>query len=115
MMNRWILTKETRDEFFPKIQEWLEKICGFSNEELEILKNEAFHLELSDTTLNPYTTMLLLQEFGFEKQSISDNGWELHFSIRMTHPTMQLPFSNELIIFGCGMTFDLTIAQAECL
>ena len=43
-MNRWMLTKETRDEFFPKIQEWLEKICGFSDEELETLTKEILEI-----------------------------------------------------------------------
>lgn len=114
-MNRWELTEAVRQEYQPVVQKWLDKITSFSNEELENLENEAFTLELSDTKLRPYTLMLLMKEFGFEKISTDDNGWELDFWIRMKHETLNLPFSNEICIHGCGMTFELNISPSECM
>ena len=116
-MNRWTLTNELRNEFKPKIQEFLNKMENLTDEQIEQMPNEDFMISFSDTKLNPYVLEQILKEMGYEQESFDKNGWEMDFWTRMrrkdgkTFPSM----CELLCIQGCGMTFELNLAVDEFL
>lgn len=110
-MNRWILTDEIRDKIKPLLTEYFDKVENVTAEQVEKMTNEELGIDLSDKGINPYQLVDLLKEFGYEKEGQDDNGWELDFWIYMRRTdgkTFDSTCEN-LVIAGCGMTFELKI------
>lgn len=110
-MNRWALTDEVREKINPLLTEYFNKVENVASEQVEQMSNEELGIDLSDKGVNPYQLTQLLEEFGYEKEYQDDNGWELDFWIHMRRKdgkTFDSACEN-LIIFGCGMTFELKL------
>lgn len=110
-MNRWKLTDEIRNKIKPLLAEYLKKVETLTVDIIEIMPNEHLGIDLSDKGINPSQLVELLEEFGYEEIDRSDNGWELDFWITMRRKDGKCFESTceELIINGCGMTFELKI------
>lgn len=98
-MNGYQLTDEVRTHWLPILTTFLEKVEA-NDQEVE----NPDVLELSDTTLNPYTTWKLLEELGYHQEKFDDNGWQLDFWISMDKPGYK-----RLIIGGTGITFEFKL------
>lgn len=110
-MNRWELTDEVRNKYKPIIEEFLIKVRDLTPKQIELMDNEEFTLELSDTELRPYTLQeLMSKEFGYTDSEFDDNGCELDFWITMSQPNSQY---EKICINGCGMTFELTQSKSN--
>lgn len=110
-MNRWIITDEIRDKFNPILKEYFDKVENLSVEQMKDISCEELGLQLSDKGINPSQLVDLLEEFGYKETNREDNGWELDFWIYMTR-TDGKKFNScceNLVINGCGMTFELKI------
>ena len=114
-MNRWNLSKEVHDKYYPIVKEFLAKLEGYSLEELETLNQSNFKLDLSDTTLNPSTLKDLLEKLGYEEDEMDTNGWQMDFWIDMNRTDNKtFPSGCEkLQIIGTGMTFELAIVVKD--
>lgn len=110
-MNRWHLTDKIREKFKPILQEYLNKVETVTVEQVERMANEELGLDLSDTGINPSQLVDLFEEFGYEETSRDNNGWELDFWIHMRRNDGKCFDSTceHLVVFGCGMTFELKI------
>lgn len=95
-MSKWALTDDMRKKFIPIIQEFINKV--------EAVEFPDESLELTDTELNPYTLGLLLEEFGYEKVDIDENGWQMDFWI-----TFEKEGYKTLTIEGTGITFEFKL------
>lgn len=110
-MNRWHLTDEIREKIKPLLVEYFNKVENVTAEQVEHMSNEELGIDLSDKGINPYQLISLLEEFGYKKENQEDNGWELDFWIymkRIDGKTFDSTCEN-LVIAGCGMTFELKI------
>lgn len=116
-MNRYTLTDELRNEFKPKIQEFLNKMENLTGEQIEHMSNEDFMISFSDTKLNPYILEQILIEMGYEEIDFDKNGWQMDFWINMRRKDNKTFDSTceRLCISGCGMTFELNLAVDEFL
>lgn len=110
-MNRWHLTDEIRDKIKPLLVEYFDKVENVTAEQVEHMSNEELGIDLSDKGINPSQLEDLLKEFGYEVKHRDDNGWELDFWIYMKRTDGKYFDSNceNLVIAGCGMTFELKI------
>lgn len=110
-MNRWILTDEIRDKIKPLLTEYFDKVENVTAEQVEKMTNEELGIDLSDKGINPYQLVSLLEEFGYKEISRDDNGWKLDFWIDMRRTDGKCFDSDceHLVVFGCGMTFELKI------
>lgn len=110
-MNRWNLTDEIKAKFKPILQEYFDKVENLTIEQVEAMSNEELGLELSDTGINPSQLVDLLEEFGYKENDRDDNGWELDFWIDMRRKDGKCFDSTceNLVVRGCGMTFELKI------
>ena len=84
-----------------------------SDEDTDAMGNEEFVLDLSDTKLRPFTLLELLKDFGYNKESMDNNGWELDFWINIRKAGSFPSTSQSLCIHGCGMTFELMLSVKE--
>lgn len=110
-MNRWLLTDEIRDNIKPLLTEYFNKVENITYEQMEEMTNEELGIDLSDKGINPYQLVSLLKEFGYEKEDQDDNGWELDFWVYMKRMDGKFFDSGceNLVVSGCGMTFELKI------
>lgn len=111
-MNRWILTDEIRERISPLLREWFDFVENLTDEQLERVElSEALEIDLSDKGINPYQLESLLKEFGYEVEDRDRNGWELDFWIDMRRKDEKCFASGceNIVIGGCGMTFELRI------
>ena len=110
-MNRWLLTDEIRENIKPILTEYFDKVENVTVEQFENMSNEELGIDLSDKGINPYQLEILLEEFGYEVEDRDRNGWELDFWIRMkrTDGKTFVSTCENLVIAGCGMTFELKI------
>lgn len=99
-MNRYELTEKVKEKFTPIVEEFIKKA-----EEKEFADDL---LELTGTELNPYTAWKLLEEFGYNKDDIDTNGWEMDFWI-----TMKKDGFTDISIRGTGITFELNLYIGE--
>lgn len=77
--------------------------------EVEDLENsEPSVLELSGTSLNPYTLWKLLEEMGYESEDMDRNGWQLDFWLTLVKPGFK-----SLVIAGTGITFEFKLYATE--
>lgn len=113
MENRWILTTEVKNKYTPTIKEFIDKINNMTTKEIENSENTVFKLYLSDTELKPYTLLKLMEELGYKKESMHSNGWENNFNIRISKQDGNGDICDQLIILGCGMVFELSLAVEE--
>lgn len=104
-MNRWILTQEVVDDIKPFLREWFDEV-----ENAECADDIA--LDLSDMHINPHQLETLLEEFGYERDDMETNGWEMDFWIYMTRTDGKHFDSGceNIVISGCGMTFSLMLS-----
>ena len=110
-MNRWLLTDEIRNKIKPMLSEYLHKVENVTSEQMEDMTNEELGLDLSDAGINPSQLVDLFEELGYVKKEQDRNGWEMDFWIYM-HRTDGCVFDSgceQLVISGCGMTFELKI------
>lgn len=114
-MNRYELTEEVRNTWKPIIKVFIEKLESLTEEDMKKENELTMCLELSGSTLNPYTLMKILKELGYTNESIDSNGWQMDFWIKMSkNNNIHYPSGCEnLIINGCGITFEL-ILSVEC-
>lgn len=97
-MERYKLTEEVKNEYTPIIKEFIDNLAS-DNEDVDD------SLNLSDTKLNPYTLGKILEnEFEYQEDDISHNGWQMDFCIYYTKEGMP-----DLCIEGCGITFELIL------
>ena len=110
-MNRWLLTDEIREKIKPILVEYFNKVENATVEQLENMSNEECGIDLSGKGINPYQLENLLEEFGYEVNDRDRNGWELDFWIHMKRTDGKTFVSGceNLVIAGCGMTFELMI------
>ena len=110
-MNRWHLTDEIREKIKPLLVEYFNKVENVTAEQVEHMSNEELGIDLSDKGINPSQLEDLLKEFGYEVENRDDNGWELDFWIYMKRTDGKIFDSTceNLVIAGCGMTFELKI------
>jgi hypothetical protein len=97
-MSRYILTNDVKGIYAPIVQEFIKK--------LEANEEENPKLNLSDTKLNPYTLIELLEELGYSKEDQDENGWQMDFWITMTKQGCK-----SLCIGGTGITFELNLSE----
>ena len=107
-MNRWKLTEEIKNAIKPLIREWLDKV-----ESVECADEIA--LDLSGMNINPSQLEELMEEFGYEKDDMERNGWEMDFWIYMNRTDDKHLDSGceKIVISGCGMTFSLMLSVQE--
>lgn len=110
MSNRYELTKEIKDKWFPVIKDFLDILDNWKPE-YENDDTKKTELDLSDTELNPYTLKeLLINEFGYEEDSdkFDTNGWQMDFWIYL-NKSSHVP----LCITGTGITFELSLSYCD--
>lgn len=112
-MNRWKLTDEVKETFIPIIQNFLNKMESLTIDEIDCMDNNEFCLDLSDTKLNPYTLLELMNDFGYSKGDFDSNGWELDFWIDISKDNFYPSTCEKLCINGSGMTFELKLSVKE--
>lgn len=95
-MSRYDIKEETKVKFLPLVKEFI----------WDIESDENRNIDLSDTDLNPYTLMSILEELGYVKEDVDVNGWEMDFTIKMV-----LEGARDIKIYGCGITFELTLSS----
>lgn len=95
-MSRYDIKEETKEKFLPVIKEFI----------WDIESDENRNIDLSDTDLNPYTLMSILEDLGYIKEDVDVNGWEMDFSIKMISEG-----ARDINIYGCGITFELTLSS----
>lgn len=98
--NQWKLTDNLRNKYAPIIKEMIEKI--------ETNTEDVLQFDLADEQLNPSTLGYLLEETGYEQINVETNGWEMDFWITYSKKDYK-----NLVISGCGMTFSLSLCEAE--
>ena len=77
---------------------------------IEGLERGAEDFNLSDKDLNPYQAYRVLGALGWEEIEIDRNGnWEQDIWATFQHPNHE----RNLIVFSCGMTFELKIYLEE--
>lgn len=110
-MNRWTLTNEIREKIKPLLVEYFNKIENVTAEQMENMTNEDLGIDLSDKGINPWQLVNLLEEFGYERNDMDHNGWELDFWIHMNRTDGRTFESNceNIVVAGCGITFELKI------
>ena len=114
-MNRWLLTDEIRAKIKPILTEYFNKVENATVEQFENMSNEELEIDLFGKGINPYQLETLLEEFGYEEEYRDRNGWELDFWIHMKRTDGKTFVSGceNLVIAGCGMTFELKLYIAE--
>lgn len=106
MANRYQLNDEVRQKYIPIIRD---HITAIESCNLEEKSRYEIALDLSDTELNPYTLGTLLEEeFGYERDDQSDNGWQMDFWIY--YKKQDKP---DLLVQGTGITFELNLRGNE--
>lgn len=113
-MNRWNLTDEIREKYVPIVKGFLDKISVLEPTEIESMDNDEFKIDLSGTELNPSRLKDILEELGYEEDDTDHNGWQMDFWIKMVKE-IQTDCStiNNLVITGCGMTFELGLSVKD--
>jgi hypothetical protein len=101
-MSRWELTEEVRLKYTPVVEEFIKQVelSKYSDGENRLEK------DFSDTELNPYTLVKLLETLGYEEIDQDSNGWQLDFWI-----TMKKDRHKSLYVLGTGMTFELKLVE----
>lgn len=105
-MNGWNLTKEVREEWREVIENHINKI---QNCDLEEENPYDVELNLSNTSLNPYTLGKLLEELGWVEEDFDHNGWEFDFWGYYS----KNGYENRILMRGCGMTFSLFLSGED--
>ena len=111
-MSRWHLTDEIKGKIRPLLTEYFDKVENVTAEQVEHMSNEELGIDLSDNGINPSQLEdLLVEEFGYEVENRENSGWELDFWIYMKRTDGKYFDSGceNLVINGCGMTFELKI------
>lgn len=110
-MSRWHLTDEIKGKIRPLLTEYFDKVENVTAEQVEQMTNEELGLDLSDKGINPSQLVDLLEEFGYKDIDYDRNGWEMDFWIYMKRTDGKHFDSGceNLVINGCGMTFELKI------
>ncbi|WCF11432.1 hypothetical protein NDS46_31230 (plasmid) [Paenibacillus thiaminolyticus] len=104
MANRWTLTDEVKEKFMPVIQEFISKLESMKPEE----SSELLEIDLSDTELNPFTLVILLESIGYEQTNQNDNGWQMDYWITMCKEGFK-----PLLVKGTGITFELRLSEKD--
>ena len=114
-MNRWQLTDEIITKFIPILQEYLNKIENITAEQFMQMETKDLDIDFSDTGINPTQLCDLMEELGYKETKTEDNGWELDFWIHLKRKEGKHFESGceNLVISGCGMTFELKIGIDE--
>lgn len=110
MSNRYELTSNVKNKWFPVIKDFLDILDNWKPE-YENDDTKKTELNLSDTELNPYTLKeLLINEFGYEEDSdkFDTNGWQMDFWIYL-NKSSHAP----LCITGTGITFELSLSYCD--
>jgi len=101
-MNRWELTEEVKEKHTTIIQEFINKIESAKEESINEVMN------LSNTELNPFTLVKLLEHLGYEQIEQTDNGWQFDFWI-----TMEKDGCKSLSVHGTGIIFELKLSAKQ--
>ena len=114
-MKRDIVTTQDRKEFLPVLKDFIFILENTSYIQLCSVKLEATSIDLSDTMLNPYKLVHLLEELGYEKVNQDDEGKDVKYWIDMKRKDDQKFDSGceELCISGCAMTFELKLSLKD--
>ena len=115
-MNRYELKDEVKEKYKPIIQNFLNKMRNLTVDEIENMDNKEFSISLSDTELNPYTLLTLMEDFGYGNEEIEDNGWQMDFLITIDNYDNTYDSTCEVMcIHGCGIIFELNLTVKEFL
>lgn len=115
MINRYILTEEVEKEYIPIIENFINKLDNMSNSDIDIEDSESFKVDLSQTKLAPYTLSKLMEKLGYSEIDTDTNGWQLDFWINIRNNNAKSDLTEQLCIMGCGMTFELILANRDFL
>lgn len=100
------LTDEVWDEYSPIITDFIAKIeAADPNQEID---DEDLVLDLSCTTVNPYTLGKILENMGYKKTNFRSNGWEFDFWM-----DFEKPGCKTLLAWGTGITFNLWLQKSD--
>lgn len=104
MRGSFTLTQEEKDHYKPIIQGIIE----------ELIKTRNFDsIDLTDfDELSPYLMWELLEELGWENTDYDSNGWEQD---TWTYFTKKGQDFASIVLFSCGMTFNMSIALCDNL
>ena len=85
---------------------WLHKMGSY----IQTLFRGKNKINLTQEDINPYQVREILEELGWEQNDDTDtNGWEQDMWMRFSNP--HYPY--RLIVFSCGMTFQLEISLED--
>lgn len=104
MTNRWTLKDEVRDKYIPVVQEFISKLESINPEDTK----ELLEINLSNTELNPFTLVKVLESVGYEQTNQDDNGWQMDFWITMSKSGFK-----PLYVKGTGIIFELKLSEKE--
>lgn len=100
MENRWIPTKEQKEEFIPIIQEFMQR--------MEKNPEAKECLDFSNQGISPSQLKNILEDdLGFEEVDFDTNGWQWDFWITMRKDGVGYAIS------GTGMTFEMIFRLAN--
>lgn len=100
-MNRWTLTEKVREKFIPIVQRFIGQV------ELQ-QSPDLLELDLSETELNPFTLVELLEGLGYKNVSQDTCGWQFDFWMRMEKEGY-----TTLRVDGTGIIFELKLIEHE--
>ena len=102
-MNRYILKNETKEKYIPIITEHIKKIEDNTEESFYDIE-----LDLTDSELNPYTLCKLLEDLGYMKTEIDNNGWDMNYWIYFEKQNYSM-----LLIRGTGITGEFFLSGCD--
>lgn len=90
-----------------ELESWKRKLNMF----IVQLSRGAKEINLTERDINPYQVETVLEELGWEEIDMPDtNGWEQDRWNEFRHPNYP---DKVLIVFSCGITFELKIYFKE--
>ena len=116
-MSRWNVSKKIEEKFKPILKDYLNEIENLTFDEINKMNINDLILDLSDTGINPSQLVKLLNDLGYEETDRENSGWELNFWIYFQRKDGKIFESNceQLVIIGCGMTFELKLCINEMI
>ena len=88
-------------------------LCYTLKSQIDVLSKKETYEEIDFTpcNINPYQLQVILDQLGWQELDVDTNGWEQDRWAYFEHP--ELYPGRRLVVFSCGITFELKIYFVE--
>lgn len=108
-MDLWSLNDVVKTSIFPDVLSFLAHLDCMTDDVFINVEPSEIELDLTGKPINPYQLGKLLEELGYRRENMDQNGWEMDFWIYYSHENKR-----PVVISGCGMTHKLVLSYDEC-